>query len=177
MERILTTDCPQSWMLASEAPHPFPCPLAFPNILLAFPNLEAAPRTQPWDSNGLLRPSGRASEWTLRHLYKLLRLQAWRSAHLPTPGTSNVRKLLWFLKLPLINPAPSTSFLGLPYFLWDQFQISPQKVLRLWTNTSNSTLGNVGGFLDLEDRKWWLSGMHPGKNETYQLKPTKTDFL
>ena len=113
MERRLTTDCPRNWMLASEAPHPCPCPLAFPNIPPAFPNLEAAPRTQPWDSNVLLRPSACASEWTLRHLYKFLRLQAWRSAHLPAPGTSNIRKLLWLLKLPLINLAPSTSFLGL----------------------------------------------------------------
>ena len=113
MERRLTTDCPRNWMLASEAPHPCPCPLAFPNIPPAFPNLEAAPRTQPWDSNVLLRPSACASEWTLRHLYKFLRLQAWRCAHLPTPGTSNIRKFLWLLKLPLINLAPSTSFLGL----------------------------------------------------------------
>ena len=86
---------------------------SFPQHSTCFPQPRSCLRTQPWDSNGLLRPSGCASEWTLRHLYKFLRLQAWRSAYLPSPGTSNVRKLLWLLKLPLINLVPSASFLGL----------------------------------------------------------------
>lgn len=144
---------------------PCPCPLAFPN-------LEGAPRTQPWDSNWVLRPSGHASKWTLRHLYKFLRLQAWRSAHLPAAGISNIRKLLWLLKQPLINLAPSASFLGLSLLF-----VGPVSDFTPRSSWGYAPTPAIPLLVTWEDRKWGLSGMHPGKNETYQLKPTEIDFL
>ena len=44
------------------------------------------------------------------------------------------------------NLAPSTSFLGLSLLSVGQLSYFTPEVLRLWTDTSNSTLGNVGEF-------------------------------
>lgn len=134
MDRILTTDFPRL-DAGNRSSCPCPCPLAFPNIPPAFPNLEAAPRTQPWDSSRLLRTSMdmqvNENVTASVQIFKTQNAGICSSSH---RRDSNIRKTPLVIKTTAYQLAPIRLFLGsLLCILWDQFQILPQKVLRLPT--------------------------------------------
>lgn len=108
-----------------------------------FPQPELFSRTQPSESNMLLKPSGWyiydwIQVWPLYKLFKILACGYRDLIVLWLPKTCLVDKFPCLLKLPRPNLERSASFFGpsLPSMYGRQFQISSEKLSTLQTNST-----------------------------------------
>ena len=122
----VTTSWPVIWTLAIGGSSPSPLSLEC-TFCLRFPQQELFSRTQPWDSNVLLRPSG-LDTWlnfvkSSMQTFKILAGACGDLLLLWLPKISLVHKFSCLLNPPLTNLEWSVSFLGLflPSVYGDQF--------------------------------------------------------
>ena len=116
----VTTGWPLVWTRAIGVPHPLPCSW---NVSSVYSSTGAVPRTQPWESNVSLRPSGRY-KWLNpgKASISTFKILAGRSRNLLVLQLP-LCKFPSLLNLPPINVKRSPSFfsLSLPCMYRDQF--------------------------------------------------------